>query len=138
MYRNIVVAYDGSDGARAALKSAIALADSSGGAVHLIHSTGHLEYAQKGVVEEDSSAESSAKNLLEEAAEQVEEVEVVTSVVHGNPIDGITGAAEALHADLIISGSRGRALMPEAVLGRVTSGIVSKAPCDVLVVQPQP
>jgi nucleotide-binding universal stress UspA family protein len=72
VYRNIVVAYDGSDGARAALRSAAALAGASGGTIHLVESTGHLEHADEGVVEADTSTESSARNLLEQAADELE------------------------------------------------------------------
>jgi nucleotide-binding universal stress UspA family protein len=138
VYRNILVAYDGSDGARAALRSAVALADASSGTVHLVQSTGHLESEDEGVIEGDPSGESSARHLLEEAAGQLEEVAAVTRVVRGDPVAAIIGAAEDIHADLIVTGSRGRAMVPEAVLGRVSSGVVSNAPCDVLVVHPEP
>jgi nucleotide-binding universal stress UspA family protein len=137
VYRNILVAYDGSDGARAALRSAVAMADASGGTVHLVEATGHLERVDQGVVEEDPSAESGAGHTLEEAAEQLEEVSAVTRVVRGDPVAGLVAAAEDVGADLIIVGSRGRAMMPEAVLGRVSSGVVSNSPCDVLVVHPE-
>lgn len=136
MYENIVVAFDGTNGARAALRSAVALAAASRGTIHLIHSTGHLNYAEQGMVDESADAEAEARSVLEDAASQLEAVSVVTSVVRGDPVGSIIAAAESVHADLIVTGSRGRALMPEAVLGRVTSGIVSNAPCDVLVVQP--
>jgi nucleotide-binding universal stress UspA family protein len=62
----------------------------------------------------------------------------VTRVVTGDPVRGIVGAPEQVHADLIVVGSRGRAMMPEAVLGRVSSSVVSNSPCDVLVVHPEP
>jgi nucleotide-binding universal stress UspA family protein len=136
MYENIVVAFDGTNGARAALRSAVALAAAGRGTIHLIHSTGHLDYADQGVVDESADAEAEARSVLEDAAGQLEEVSVVTSVVGGDPVSGVIAAAEKVHADLIVTGSRGRAKIPEAVLGRVTSGIVSNAPCDVLVVQP--
>jgi nucleotide-binding universal stress UspA family protein len=138
MYRKILVAYDGSDGARAALRSAIALAGASGGSVHLLESTGHLEHAEEGVVEADPGAESSARHALEAAADQLDEVPAVTRVVKGDPVAAIIGTAEDIDADLIVMGSRGRALMPKAVLGRVTSAVVSNSPCDVLVVHPEP
>jgi nucleotide-binding universal stress UspA family protein len=114
------------------------LAGASGGSVHLVQSTAHLEHADEGVIEDDPSAESSARQVLEEAAGQLEEVPAVTRVIRGDPVAAIIGAAEDIHADLIVTGSRGRAIMPDAVLGRVTSGVVSNSPCDVLVVHPEP
>jgi nucleotide-binding universal stress UspA family protein len=138
VYRNIVVAYDGSEGAEAALRSAVALAGAAGGTIHLVHCTGHVEYAEQGVVQEDANGESSARSALEQAADQLDEVSVVTSLVTGDPVAGIIAAAKRLRADLIVTGSRGPAIMPQAVLGRVTSGVVSNSPCDVLVVHPGP
>jgi nucleotide-binding universal stress UspA family protein len=58
--------------------------------------------------------------------------------MRGDPVAAIIGAADDIHADLIVTGSRGRATVPEAVLGRVTSAVVSNSPCDVLVVHPEP
>jgi nucleotide-binding universal stress UspA family protein len=138
VYRNIVVAYDGSEGAEAALRSAVAMAGASGGTIHLVHCTGHLESADQGVLQEDPNAESTARSALEQAADQLDEVSVVTSVVTGDPVRELIAAAERLHADLIVTGSRGPAMMPQAVLGRVTSAVVSNSPCDVLVVHPGP
>ncbi len=138
MYRNIVVAYDGSDGAQAALRNAVALAEAAGGTLHLVESTGHLEYATQGVLQGASGAESSALSALEDAADQLDETHVVTRVVSGDPVQGIIRAAEDIDADLIVMGSRGRAMMPQAVLGRVSSGVVNNSPCDILVVHPLP
>jgi nucleotide-binding universal stress UspA family protein len=138
MHTRILVAYDGSDGAHAALRSAVALAAASGGTIHLVHSTGHLEDADQGVVEEGSGAESRAVNALDQAVDQLEDVEASMRVVRGDPVAGIIAAAEGIHADLIVTGSRGRAMVAEAILGRVSSGVVSSSPCDVLVVQPRP
>lgn len=138
VYRNIVVAYDGSEGARSALERAAGLAGPAGATLHLVHATGHVDSAEGGVVEEDPSAESSARADLERVAGGLDSSPVATSVVTGDPVQGIISAAEGIHADLIVTGSRGRAMMPQAVLGRVTSGLVSNAPCDVLVVQPKP
>lgn len=138
MYQNIVVAYDGSDGAQAALRKAVALAEASGGTLHLVESTGHLEYATQGVTEGAAGAESTARSTLEDAADLLDETHAVTRVINGDPVRGIIGAAEDVGADLIVMGSRGRAMMPQAVLGRVSSGVVNNSPCDVLVVHPLP
>jgi nucleotide-binding universal stress UspA family protein len=138
VYRTILVAYDGSPGAEAALQSAVALAVASGGTLHIVHSTGHLEYAGEEVRQEEADAESGARSALERAADQLDQVTAVTRVVRGDPVAGIIHAAEDVGADLIVMGSRGRAMMPEAVLGRVSSRLVNNSPCDVLVVQPRP
>jgi nucleotide-binding universal stress UspA family protein len=138
VYSTILVAYDGSAGAEAALQSAVAIAAASGGTIHLVHSTGHLEYAGQDARQEDADAESGARQALEQAADQLEGVSAVTRVIRDEPVAAIVHAAEDVGADLIVAGSRGRAMMPEAMLGRVSSGVVNNAPCDVLVVQPGP
>jgi nucleotide-binding universal stress UspA family protein len=137
VYSTILVAYDGSPGAEAALRSAVALAAVSRGSIHLVHSTGHFEYAGQEAMQEDADAESGARGALEQAADQLEGVNAVTRIVRGEPVAGIIRAAEDVGADLIVAGSRGRAMMPQAMLGRVSSGVVNNSPCDVLVVQPR-
>jgi nucleotide-binding universal stress UspA family protein len=57
-------------------------------------------------------------------------------VVGGPAGKAILTVADDIEADLIVTGSRGRGRVARAVLGSVSSEIVQRAPCDVLVVHP--
>jgi nucleotide-binding universal stress UspA family protein len=140
VYERIVVAFDASDGAQAALRKAAELARASGAALTLVRSTGRFpgQGALPGAEEVDDAATGAARESLEQAAAQLDGVECVLEVVGGSPPGAIVELAAQSGADLIVTGSRGPAMMPQAVLGRVTSAIVNNSPCDVLVVEPEP
>lgn len=140
MYQRIVVAFDASDGAQTALRKAGELARAFGAALTLVRSTGDFASdADPGAgVDEDPGAAAAARESLERAAAGLAGVEPLLEVVGGNPPGAIVGLAERSGADLIVTGSRGPAMLPQAVLGRVTSAIVNSSPCDVLVVEPEP
>jgi nucleotide-binding universal stress UspA family protein len=105
VYRNIVVAYDGSEGAEQALLKAVSLAEAFDGALQLVESTGHLQYAAQGVVPGAQGEAAESRRTLDEVADRFEGTHPVTRVIDGNPIQGIIGAAEEINADLIVMGS---------------------------------
>ena len=138
MYKRIVVAYDGSEGAQAALYRASELGRAFGASLLLVGCTGRFRSEGQGGIAEDPDpqAAAQARESLEAASRTLTGIESSFEVVAGSPPHEIVAFAERVDADLIVTGSRGRAMLPQAVLGRVTSAIVSNAPCDVLVVEP--
>jgi nucleotide-binding universal stress UspA family protein len=140
VYQRIVVAFDASDGAQTALRKAAELAQALGATLTLVSCTARFpgQGALPGAEDVDPGAAAAARESLEQAAATLPGLDCVLEVVGGSPPGAIVGFAEQSGADLIVTGSRGPALMPQAVLGRVTSAIVSNSPCDVLVVEPEP
>src|SRR3712207_9215315 len=53
----------------------------------------------------------------------------------GRPAEEIVALAEELDAGLVVLGSRGLGLVKRLVVGSVAEGVVSLAPCPVLVVR---
>ena len=121
-YRNVVVAYDGTDGARAALERAAAVADTEGASLTLVRA---------------SSDEAEARHSLQEAIEALDPaLKASPWVVSGAAAEGILAVAREIHADLIVTGSRARGQVIRALLGSTSTELVQNAPCDVLVVHP--
>jgi len=121
-YRNVVVAYDGTDGARAALERAAAVADTEGASLTLVRA---------------SSDEAEARHSLQEAIESLDpSLKAGPWVVNGAAAQGILAVAREIHADLIVTGSRARGQVVRALLGSTSTELVQNAPCDVLVVHP--
>jgi nucleotide-binding universal stress UspA family protein len=60
---------------------------------------------------------------------------VETSVERGAPGPVLCERAEALGADVVVVGSRGRGAIRRALLGSVSTYVVHNAPCPVLVVR---
>ena len=138
-YRTILVAFDGTDGAEAALRKSTGLARAWSCSLTLARCLGGLETspAPRVTAPADPARAEAALDSLREAVAGLEDLpEPRLQTLEGNPPDALVAFAREIGADLIVTGSRGQALMHEAVLGRVTSALVSNAPCDVLVVQP--
>jgi nucleotide-binding universal stress UspA family protein len=137
-YSAILVAYDGSDGAQAALARVAGLA-SRGASVTIASSVGEFEGEPHSVtepVETEHNISAAERHLDEAAARLPESIERDLRVVHGHPPEALLALADEVGADLIVMGSRGPAMLRQGALGRVSSTLVNSARCDVLVVQP--
>lgn len=140
-YRNVVVAYDGSDGARAALARAAEIADRDGSSLTLVEAvSGKVPSpAPGGPPLAKPEKRAMARDDLNRAIGTLSrELLAAGWVIGGPPASGIVTVAEDIGADLIVTGSRGRGALTGAVLGSVSTKILHSAPCDVLVVHPGP
>ncbi|MGH2995181.1 MAG: universal stress protein [Gaiellaceae bacterium] len=128
----IVLGYDGTDSARRALERTATLAN--GGpvtvvsAVHVLRGKGGIPY--------DPVEEEDHEQHLKEASARLAELGVESRTVegYGDPAKVITAQASKVNADLIVVGTEHKNLIERLLMGSVSSGVVHKAPCDVLVV----
>jgi nucleotide-binding universal stress UspA family protein len=138
MYRNVVVAYDGSEVARIALARAAGIARSDGASLTLVEAVAGKvpSPAPGGPPLAKPEKRAMAREELNRAIERVDpELEAAGWVIGGSPAKGILMVADDIGADLIVTGSRGRGTVTRTVLGSVSTEILHGAHCDVLVVQ---
>jgi nucleotide-binding universal stress UspA family protein len=139
VYRNILVAYDGSEGAEAALGQAAELARGSGAALTLVRSTERLEDSIVGRARHphEENTEAEARRSLDRAIATLEpELAASAWVVAGHPAKSIIAVADEVGADLVVTGSRGFGRLARTMLGSTSSELAGNARCDVLVVHP--
>ena len=138
MYRNVLVAYDGTDGAVAALRQAADIARADGAALSLAWSVAERSALDPpGTRRSDPEAASKARHALEEVIATLDPALGAAPWVVAGPADeAILAVARDIEADLIVTGSRGRGRVSRALLGSASSQLVHKAHCDVLVVHP--
>jgi nucleotide-binding universal stress UspA family protein len=139
MYRNVVVAYDGSEGAKAALARAAEVADRDGSSLTLVEAVAGKvpSPAPGGPPLAKPERRAMARGDLNAAIETVNpELQAGGWVIGGPPASGIVTVAEDIEADLIVTGSHARGAIARTVLGSVSTEILHHAPCDVLVVHP--
>ncbi|HET8741707.1 MAG TPA: universal stress protein [Gaiella sp.] len=118
--RNIMVGFDGSEGADRALERAAEL----------------LGYGSILTVVTVSNNGTSSSETVERAREQLLRRQLSATYLErrGDPTSLLVDSAEAIGADLVVVG-RTRNRPPAADgLGTVSAGVVRSAPCDVLVV----
>jgi nucleotide-binding universal stress UspA family protein len=135
----IVVGYDGSDPAKRALQRAADLAADGDRIVVVAAAEAHAKSGARSGISGGAHLDPSefeqrrgdlveAQQLLSERGLDAEPVEA-----HGDPGTSIVEAAK--DADMIIVGSRGLNPVQRILLGSVSSKVVHRAACDVLVVR---
>ena len=133
MYSSIVVAYDESPGAEAALQRAEGIATAFGGSLNLVRSV--TDSALTEAAHPETIAK--ARRQLQHEIDRFEpDLSGDLWVVGGPPATAILTAAEDVNADLIVAGSRHRGAIARTLLGSVSSELVHNAKCDVLIVTP--
>jgi nucleotide-binding universal stress UspA family protein len=139
MYGNLVVAFDGSEGAKAALARAVEIARRDGAALTVVEATSEeMPSVVPGSPRQSPPevAERARKELRQAVEELDPKLEASPWAVGGPPAKAILTVAEDIEADLIVTGSRNRGAVARAVLGSVSTEVLHGARCDVLVVQP--
>ena len=122
--QNVVVGYDGSDSARRALDRAADLVDGYGSTLAVVS-----------VAARDARGQ--AESLIGEARERLHARQVTARYVEpvGDPAEMLVEAADDLGADLLVVGRRDHNALQRLVLGSVSSQVLRRAGCDVLVVR---
>lgn len=146
----ILIAYDGSDGAKAAIAEAGAVLD--GGAAQVVtvwQSTAAAApaglvaipagVAHKAYEELDRESERRAQSLADEGVALAEtagfDATARPVASRGNTWSTLVKLAEAEQAAVVAIGSRGHSGIKSALLGSVSHGVTNHCPCPVLLVR---
>jgi nucleotide-binding universal stress UspA family protein len=137
MYERILVAYDGSDGARAALNHGIALAGALGAELacvlveeHLPHYAASISEVKAAKEEIDEHFRTLAKQARDSAA--LAGVELETIIRQGHEVETIVTTAKDGAFDLLVVGYHGHSKIFGRIMGSTAQSIVRLAPCPVL------
>jgi nucleotide-binding universal stress UspA family protein len=140
----ILLATDGSPAADEAGRAALALADLTGAALHVVQAW-HVpeEHDARSVAPIDRAYvaalyEEQARTSLAAALERLALAGANVAgaqLGHGRPVATVLAEAATVGADLIVTGSRGAGPAKRVLLGSVAEGIVRGANCPVLVVR---
>ena len=139
MFKKILVAYDGSDGAKLALQKAAEIAKVTDVELHLLAVGRIPEYAE--TVSETEEAREQAKSyytkIMDEAADHLKQ-RGLSAKIHidfGKPADTILRIAEDLRVDLLVLGTHPHSALRRRVLGATADKVIDHAHCSVLVVR---
>jgi nucleotide-binding universal stress UspA family protein len=140
--RTILLATDGSPSATLATRTAIELAQATGAPLHVVTAwsipVSAYGYAPLLIVPEVEAAErEKAEQALARAVEQAEAagVTATSALREGEPVHEICAAARETRASLVVVGAHGWGVVRRLVFGSVSTGVLHRAPCPVLVVR---
>lgn len=131
----IVVAYDGSEPAERALQRAADMAGDGDQMVVVAAAEPHLRTGIEAGAHFDPSEVEQRRGDLEKAQQFLTERGIDAEAVEGQGDPGAFVVEAAKDADLIVIGSRGLNPVQRILLGSVSSKVVHRATCDVLVVR---
>lgn len=142
MFERILVAYDGSRGAEAALRMGMDLAKSLGAELQTVSVEEHLpRYAATiGEVEE---AKAQIDEYFHKLTKQARDlalqagVELETVVRRGHEVEVILTVAREGRFDLLIIGYQGHSRIFERIIGSTAQSVTRLASCSVLVTRPR-
>lgn len=149
-FQRILVAVDGSQGARKASEIAVDLAEKFNAQLYVLHAfRGFPEYmtmfpsAPSPSGEAIEAYETYARKVALEvvggtismAEKRGVKAKAKTTETIGSAVEAITDYAAAEKIDLIVMGTRGMGGFKKMLLGSVSSGVVTHATCPVLVVR---
>lgn len=148
MYKNILIATDGSKLADKAVAHGIALAKAHHATASVVTVTDmwsafdmahEYKLGKKDAIGEyEVLAAAGAKRVLDKAAEAAKAQGVDCRLIHvpdKHPADGILAAAEDVGADLIVMASHGRRGMQRLLLGSQANEVVTRSKVPVTVVR---
>jgi nucleotide-binding universal stress UspA family protein len=139
MFKKILVAYDGSEGAKLALAKAAQITNVAKAEIHILAVGRIPEYAEtvSEVNEEKEQAQTYYSKIMEEGANQLK-LQRLSPTVHiefGKPADTILRIAEDLGVDLVVLGTHPHAAVRRRVLGATVDKVIDHAHCSVMVVR---
>jgi nucleotide-binding universal stress UspA family protein len=139
MFKKILHANDGSEGAFRALSVALDLAHQSRAELHSVSVEEISQFPEtiEEVRVEKGAADRRFRNVMKRAHKlaAARKVELKTHVLTGHPVVSILDVAKELGADLLVIGATGHYALHERMLGSRADRLVHLAPCPVLVVK---
>ncbi|MGA7751075.1 MAG: universal stress protein [Gallionella sp.] len=136
MMHKLLIAYDGSDSAKAAFDFAVDMAGKYGAELYVLAVARPPEFGSE--VETEAIIESSRRHythLLQPLKARVAGLTAHFEVMVGHPAEGIVLYAEDHGIDHIVVGHRGHGLFERWLLGSVAKQVIAYAHCAVTVVR---
>lgn len=138
MFKNILLAFDGSDCSNRALKYASNMAQQYGAALWLIHVFPHTSdlLGYEDFEKLFAKRKSAGQAIVDQALQKLDEskLQVRTELLEGPEAESILKAAQNLEADLIVMGTRGLGAVKGLLIGSVSRKVLHYASCPVMVV----
>jgi len=138
MFKNILVAYDGSDPADNALEYARLVSKKFGATIEVISVVrrsliGDDVEASADIDQGIRQARQAILRLRRRATEDASDIHFHTAV--GQPADKIIARADSIDADLIVMGCRGVSAVERCLTGSTVRLVMSGSQCPLLVVR---
>lgn len=136
MYKTILWATDGSDGATSALREALTLASLTHGHIIAVHCDQRLKgrAAAWPKLADEVDVRQQIIHKIEDLQTDGVDIELVIRRSHREAADVVAAVAAEMGADIIVCGTRGHGAFAGAFLGSFTQRLLHVTPCPVVAV----
>jgi nucleotide-binding universal stress UspA family protein len=139
MFKKILIASDGSEGAFKALAAALRLAHSHKAQLHMIcvEETQWIPGSREEVIGDKELADQKFAEVVAKAEVEAKHhrVKLTSHIVVGHSVPAIVDFIARERFDLLVTGFMGHSALYNRVIGSTTDRLVELAPCTVLVVK---
>ncbi|MGA3324083.1 MAG: universal stress protein [Terriglobia bacterium] len=140
MFKRILIAHDGSEGAKKAFREALILARSSSAELHSVsvkERPSHYAETVGEVMEQEEEADKFFAQVTSEATAQAREqgIDLQCTVLAGHEVETIVRFARDGQYDLLVVGFMGHSRAFGRIWGGTSQNLTKTAPCSVLVVK---
>jgi nucleotide-binding universal stress UspA family protein len=139
MFKKILIANDGSEGAFKALDAALRLAHPQKAQLHMIcvEETQWIPGSREEVIGDKEIADRKFAEVVakSEAEAKHHRVKLTSHILMGHPVPAIVDFIERDGFDLLVAGFMGHSALYNRVIGSTTDRLVELAPCAVLIVK---
>jgi nucleotide-binding universal stress UspA family protein len=139
MFKNILLAVDGSDHSLKAAKLSGDLARLSGGTLRVFTAYEELPHylGEPNLSKAIAERTEKAQEILDEAIKEIGEIpgDCESEILSGDPAETLLRVVDIYNIDLVIMGTRGRGGIKSLLLGSQSHKVVSTAPCPVMLVR---
>ncbi len=139
MFKKILIANDGSEGAARALSAAIKLAKEQEAELHMIsvEEMPRFPASIDEVIEEKAEANHVYEAVMSRSVAQAQAagIKLYPHVLVGHPVSSIAEFIEQEDFGLLVIGYMGHTALYNRIIGSTTDRLVEHAPCNVLVVK---
>lgn len=140
MFKNILVAFDGSKQSQEALKHALWIAKKTGARTTVLHVVEevlpfHEETGRSFIVQKELEAMAELELKKAKFIARKMKIKAEFEALHGHPAEKAIERARKGRFDLLVVGAKGKSAAERMFLGSVSESVLSHAHCAVLVVK---
>lgn len=135
LYKNILIATDGSENNVAAIKEGLRIAQACGSTASAVYVIDDDVLASDADAEAYQKLSAEGKKAIARVNEMANGVEVQTFVIEGKPARALADFVTSHGIDLVIVGTKSKGAIESLLLGSVTSSVIKAVACPVLAVK---
>ena len=135
LYKNILIATDGSENNLSAVKEGLRIAQACGSTVSAVYVIDDNVLSTDGDMDIYNTLSTEGKKAVARVKEMADGVEVQTFVIEGKPSRAIADFVSSHGIDLVVVGTKSKNALESLLLGSVASAVIKAVACPVLAVK---